>query len=242
MNNQYLPLPQYLIMPPSYSYYPNPAHAITYPSYPNMNVMPQKVNCMPGYYMMQNFQMTPQNYMPYLSNGMMKTPNYQQGTMMPHQPRNPTVQGAISPTAPIMPNYQTRLPQPNSHDVLTPRRFCFNGAQLTNGLMPNKKIIPTNSPVNIMPNQQHGIMGSKNATNQLTSENDTGCVEVWSQNQKRILDLVKDLARTYKVIALDTEFPGDPLGSNNNWAEASTQEAYGFIKKNVGCSNIISLG
>ena len=83
---------------------------------------------------------------------------------------------------------------------------------------------------------------SKNATNKLASENDTACVEVWSQNQKRMLDLVKDLARTYKVIALDTEFPGDPLGSNDNWAKASTQEAYGFIKKNVDCSNMISLG
>ena len=245
MNNQLPTSPQYLTMQPSY--YPNPPHAFTDPSWPNLNVMPQ--NYMPGNNMMPNYQMTSQNHMP--SNGMMKTPYYQQGTMMPYQPPNPTAQGAISstmpfmynyPNAPMMTNYQTIIPPPNSPNMLMPSKFGFNGVQLTNGLMPNGSVMPTTSSVNLMPNQQYGMMDSNNATKQFAAENDTACIEVWSDNQERMLSRVKELARTYKIIALDTEFPGDPLGSNDNWRNASTQEAYDFIKKNVDCSNMISLG
>ena len=67
-------------------------------------------------------------------------------------------------------------------------------------------------------------------------------MEVWSQDQERMLDRVKELAKTYKVIALNMEFPGDPKGSNRYWYKATTDEAYGFIKKNVDCSKMISLG
>ena len=94
------------------------------------------------------------------------------------------------------------------------------------------------------PNQQYGKMSSRsnNATSRFADENDTTCVEVWSQNQEEMLRRVKELARTYKVIALDTEFPGDSKGSNRYWYKATTDEAYGFIKKNVDCSKMISLG
>ena len=257
MNNQNPTSPKYLKMQPSYPYYAHPSNSCYYPIWPNMNVMPPNINynMMPGNNMMPNFQMTPQNYqnyphnyMPYPSNGMMPKPNHQQGAMMPYQPRNTTAQGAISPTtppmnnypnAPMMPKYQTRLPSPNSPNTLMPRILGF-----IDGLMPNGSVILTNSSVYRMPNQKCGMMSSRsnNATNQLNDKKDNTCLEVWSQNQEEMLDRVKELAKTYKVIALDTEFPGDPLGSNDNWRNASTQEAYDFVKKNADCSKMISLG
>ena len=157
MYNQYPTSPLNMTMLPSYSYYPNPSHAFTNPSWPKLNVIPQ--NYMPGNNMMPNYQMTSQNYMP--SNGMMTTPYNQQGTMMPYQPRNPTAQGAISPTAPLMnnypnapmmSNYQTRLPSPNSPNVFMTSKIGFNGAQLTKCLMPNENVMPTSFPVYRMPN------------------------------------------------------------------------------------------
>ena len=93
-----------------------------------------------------------------------------------------------------------------------------------------------NNPYNHMPHQ------SNSAAVQFAAENDTNCVEVWSDNQEEMLGRVKELARTYKIIALDTEFPGDPVGSNPNYRNATTGEAYDFIKRNVDCSNMISLG
>ena len=108
-----------------------------------------------------------------------------------------------------------------------------------NHMRPNYQVMPRsypNNPYNHIPHQLN------NATNQFAAGNDTTCVEVWSDNQEGMLSRVKELARTYKVITFDTEIPGDPLGSNDNYRNATTDEAYDFIKRNVDCSNIISFG
>ena len=82
-----------------------------------------------------------------------------------------------------------------------------------------------------------------NATiRQFANENDLACIEVWSQDQDRMVSRVKQLAKTFKIIAFDTEFPGNPFGSNDNWKYATADETYGYIKNNVDCSNMISLG
>ena len=88
-----------------------------------------------------------------------------------------------------------------------------------NHMMPNYQMMSRsypNDPYNYMPRQLN------NAAIQFAVENNTAYIEVWSQDQERMLSRVKELARTYKVIALDTEFPGDRLGSNRNYRNVTT--------------------
>ena len=178
----------------------------------------------------------------------MMMPNYHMQQMMNNYP-NQTV----------IPDYPKSIPPPSLPKMFmpispysiiptSPQSVGFYGAQLTNSMMPIRSVVPQSSSGCTMPNCKHKIAQPyqpNNATVQganFADENDMACVEVWRQDQERMLGRVKQLARTYKIVSLDTEFPGDPLGSNDNWREASAEEAYGYIKKNVDCSKMISLG
>ena len=73
--------------------------------------------------------------------------------------------------------------------------------------------------------------------------NTGGYTEVWQYNMKQMLKRVCEISRTHKVVAIDTEFPGDPHGSNDHWRnETKTNKAYEVLKKNVDCTKMISLG
>ena len=182
----------------------------------------------------------------------------------PNAPVVPDYLKSIPP--PSLPSFLKNIPPPSLPKTsmqisphltipMSPHKTGFQGAQLTSNMLHNKSEMPPNSPSNTMPNFQHGIVSSQykiaqpyhpnTATIQgvqLANENDMACVEVWSRDQEMMLGRVKQLARTFKIVALDTEFPGDPLGSNDNWRETSAEEANGYIKKNVDCSKMISLG
>ena len=66
---------------------------------------------------------------------------------------------------------------------------------------------------------------------------------VWARNQGKALKNMMKIAEKYKIIAVNTKFPGDPMGSNPDWKdESKIDEAYKFIKKNVDVTKMISLG
>ena len=70
-----------------------------------------------------------------------------------------------------------------------------------------------------------------------------GFVEVWQSNLQFALDSIKLVSQTNYVIGLDTEFPGDPLGSDHNWMiRGRRQEAYDIMKRNVDVTNMVTLG
>lgn len=73
--------------------------------------------------------------------------------------------------------------------------------------------------------------------------NNGGYTEIWQYNMERMLKRVWKISRTYKIVAIDTEFPGDPHGSNDCWEDQTkTNKAYEVLKKNVDCTKMISLG
>ena len=73
--------------------------------------------------------------------------------------------------------------------------------------------------------------------------NEHGYVDVWDFNLKYALRYIKHMYKRYPIVALDTEFPGDPHGSNPLWDEpGKIKEAYRLFKRNVDDTNMISLG
>ena len=70
-----------------------------------------------------------------------------------------------------------------------------------------------------------------------------GYLDVWDQNLKSALKALEQVSRNYPLVAIDTEFPGDPLGSDPKWMiEGRSQEAYDVLKRNVDVSNLVTLG
>ena len=184
------------------------------------------------------------------SNSMM--PNYHKEPVVNYYPNEPMIPSYLKSIPPLkLPEMSVQI-SPNSITPISPHRSGFYGAQSANNMIPNRSLMSP-YPGNMVPNYQHGIMSSQlkiaqpyhpfNATiQQFANENDLACIEVWSQDQGRMVSRVKQLAKTFKVIAFDTEFPGDPLGPNDNWRDATADETYGYIKNNVDCSKMISLG
>ena len=73
--------------------------------------------------------------------------------------------------------------------------------------------------------------------------NEHGYVDVWDFNFKYALRYIKHMYKRYPLVALDTEFPGDPHGSNSSWEDPNKiDEAYRLFKRNVDDTNMISLG
>ena len=70
-----------------------------------------------------------------------------------------------------------------------------------------------------------------------------GFLDVWASNLEFALKSIKLQSQTNHVVALDTEFPGDPLGSDPNWEiPGRRQEAYDVIRTNVNVTNMVTLG
>ena len=73
--------------------------------------------------------------------------------------------------------------------------------------------------------------------------NKHGYVNVWDFNLKDALTYIKNVHHLYPLVALDTEFPGDPHGSNLSWDDPTKiNEAYQLFKRNVDDTRMISLG
>ena len=74
---------------------------------------------------------------------------------------------------------------------------------------------------------------------------ENGYTDVWANNLAPVLNYVRYMSNAinYPVIAIDTEFPGNPHGSDEDWdKQGRCQEAYTIMKKNVDPTNLISLG
>ena len=72
---------------------------------------------------------------------------------------------------------------------------------------------------------------------------ENGYNDVWADNLPLALKHIREIAVNYPVVAIDTEFPGNPHGSDKDWDKPGRmQEAYNIVKKNVDATNIISLG
>ena len=255
--------PPYVNVPAGYLYYSNSPNYPSYPSSPqhfsngdqdlsfsslvngfnNLNL--QNTNPSPQ---TNTANMVGYNGAALPNNSHMMMPNYRMQQMMNSYPNQTVIPGYPKSIRPPSLHRMSMPISPYSTVPTSPQSVGFYGAQLTNSMMPIRSVVPQSSSGCTMPNCKHKIAQPyqpNNATVQganFADENDMACVEVWRQDQERMLGRVKQLARTYKIVSLDTEFPGDPLGSNDNWREASAEEAYGYIKKNVDCSKIISLG
>ena len=73
--------------------------------------------------------------------------------------------------------------------------------------------------------------------------NEHGYVDVWDFNLKDALRYIKHMYKRYPLVALDTEFPGDPYGGESSWeVSKKIKEAYLLFKRNVDDTNMISLG
>ena len=70
-----------------------------------------------------------------------------------------------------------------------------------------------------------------------------GFLDVWAQNLKSALVTVETVSRTNPLVAIDTEFPGDPLGSDECWMiPGRKQGAYDVMRNNVNATNMVTLG
>jgi len=74
-------------------------------------------------------------------------------------------------------------------------------------------------------------------------QSNTGHVDVFNFNLISALNQIQLLAPTKFLITVDTEFPGDPMGTDNDWKiRGRRQEAYQVMKRNVNATNMITLG
>ena len=74
-------------------------------------------------------------------------------------------------------------------------------------------------------------------------ERKTGHVDVFNHNLKSALTQIKLAAPTNFLIAMDTEFPGAPMGTHDDWmVRGRQQEAYRVMKRNVDATNMVTLG
>ena len=72
-----------------------------------------------------------------------------------------------------------------------------------------------------------------------------GYTEIWAYNLQVQLQNIKwcDYPKHYPVVAVDTEFPGNPHGDDKKWSlKGRTQGAYDVIKRNVDPTKLITLG
>ena len=70
-----------------------------------------------------------------------------------------------------------------------------------------------------------------------------GYTEIWAYNFHYEVQNLLWVYKDFPIVAIDTEFPGDPNGSNIKWhIDGRTQRAYDVIKRNVNPTKLITLG
>ena len=70
-----------------------------------------------------------------------------------------------------------------------------------------------------------------------------GYTEIWAHNFHYEVKNLLSVYKKFPIVAVDTEFPGDPYGSDKKWyLQGRTQKAYDVIKRNVDPTNLITLG